>query len=326
MSDTIQIRNVDPLSGGKVEISTAAPASPSASYSVVVRRGTARDPFLGPDGWQQVEYCFAPVASRVENDWLILTFGSDLVDNVIRIDDVVDLAIHELDRNAVVSWSGITRSVTLTTPAAANPIPPLPMVPLPNTETPPPSSTPPRSNPAEASVSARSPFLWLLPFFVLLLCSAAGIAYWFLWRSAPTAISYPVDPAATLLTEVDPETPAPVSLVSAYERGVTAFAAGDCDTARVALQEAVTDGSGPALLFWAEQQDSLEFKECLTQSANDIRALDYYKRACAADMPDVSARLTVFQVELQRRADEGDITASEVLRVAFPAALTACQG
>ena len=111
---------------------------------------------------------------------------------------------------------------------------------------------------------------------------------------------------------------------AALESGRAAIAAGDCAAAQTALRPGVEAGHGPTLLLWAEQQDSVEFAPCLTETANDVRALTNYQKACEAGAPDAMPALQALVDDLTRRAGQGDPVAEDVLRVAVPKAVAAC--
>ena len=112
--------------------------------------------------------------------------------------------------------------------------------------------------------------------------------------------------------------------LSAYERGLTALKAGQCDDARSAILEAIAEGSGDAALLMAENQDSVDFESCMTETPNDIRALGNYSAACKAGVDGAKEKLEALEAALTARSDGGDVVASEVLRVAFPKAKEAC--
>ena len=122
---------------------------------------------------------------------------------------------------------------------------------------------------------------------------------------------------------VDPA-PAGDPMDAALESGRAAIAAGDCAAAQTALRPGVEAGHGPTLLLWAEQQDSVEFAPCLTETANDVRALTNYQKACEAGVPDAMPALQALVDDLTRRAGQGDPVAEDVLRVAVPKAVAAC--
>jgi len=114
---------------------------------------------------------------------------------------------------------------------------------------------------------------------------------------------------------------------AAYEAGVAAFEAGECDAARSSLLEAEELGSDHAALFWAEHTDSLDFDGCLADRSNDIRALDRYEIACKAGLDGVQEKVALLETELtRRRDDEGDPIAGQVLTLKMPAIKEACKG
>jgi hypothetical protein len=340
MGDIFQISDVNPLAGGHVAITAPLPAFAIPSYSVIVRRGTTKNPFLGPDGWQPVEHAFPAQSCETIGDRVQLILGPELVDSAIRPDDVVQLTIPELDLTDVVVWSGITRSVTLTdvpkvtaTPTAIKP----------TSEPDSGADIAPDVGP-DFNQQAPNKFgkMWVL--LVLAILIGGGVYWAFFHDTTPTdpivvpipeieeAVSLPPDPAEN---PIDSDTDRPADhpaqsaaedAQSAYQRGVAAFEAGECPSARSALQHAKSKEYGPALLFWAQQQDSVEFQPCITGAANDISALNHYKRACEAGVDTVMPDLNAFETELKRRAAQGDIVASEVLRVAFPNIKTICGG
>lgn len=118
--------------------------------------------------------------------------------------------------------------------------------------------------------------------------------------------------------------PARDPMDAALESGRAAIAAGDCAAAQTALRPGVEAGHGPTLLLWAEQQDSVGFAPCLTETANDVRALTNYQKACEAGAPDAMPALQALVDDLTRRAGQGDPVAEDVLRVAVPKAVAAC--
>lgn len=366
MGETLQIRNVDPLSGGRVEVSGPAPEAPSQGYTLVVRRGTTKDPFLGPKGWQQVEHAFVAQSSKIDGDRILLTFGSDVVDNALRDDDVVQISVPELSAEDVIVWAGITRSVTLTDDDRK----PGPITPQEGSKKDadkddsddqtdkdddegeeqeviidPPGPTPP--GPGGGGSSGR----WLLLLIPLLIIGA--VVAWMLLTpeeelaeedQTPTEETVAEDDAAEAeeTTEADAteeeaveeepvveaedateeETAEPE--LSTYERGLAALKAGQCDDARSAILEAIAEGSGEAALLMAENQDSVDFESCMTETPNDIRALGNYSAACKAGVDGAKEKLEALEAALTARSDGGDVVASEVLRVAFPKAKEAC--
>ena len=118
--------------------------------------------------------------------------------------------------------------------------------------------------------------------------------------------------------------PARDPMDAALESGRAAIASGDCAAAQTALRPGVEAGHGPTLLLWAEQQDSVGFAPCLTETANDVRALTNYQKACEAGTPDAMPALQALVDDLTRRAGQGDPVAEDVLRVAVPKAVAAC--
>ncbi len=374
MGNILQIRNVDPLAGGRVEVSAPASDLPSQGYTAIIRRGTQKNPFLGPDGWQQVEHAFVALESRLDGDRLLLIFGSDLVDSALRDEDVVELMIPELSAKDVVVWNGITRSVTLSDveqkaapvtrdvtgggagandPGRETPTEPEEEVreagpddgvgdPGPDPE--PEPITDPEPDP-------KSSLRWVLLLIPILLLIGAGGWYFF-------GMEHPVeeeqtqgteddtgdaDPAAETETEAEEDTaeadqteevvepepvqetePDPAPELSTYEQGLAALEEGQCDTARTLISQAIGEGSGEAALLMAEQQDSVDFEACMTETANDIRALSHYAMACEKGVEGAKEKLDLLEADLKKRSDEGNVTASEVLRVAFPKAREAC--
>ncbi|MCA8879438.1 MAG: hypothetical protein KDA73_05620 [Rhodobacteraceae bacterium] len=132
------------------------------------------------------------------------------------------------------------------------------------------------------------------------------------------------EPATPPAEEPDGTAPPTDPMQAAYERGRAAITAGDCATAKSELQSGLDAGYGPTVLLWAEQQDSADFTPCLSETSNDVRALDNYRKACEAKVPEAKAALQVLLDDLQRRADEGDPVAEDVLRIATPKAVAAC--
>lgn len=363
MGATLQIRDVDRRAGGKVEVSAPAPKTPPGSYSLVIKRGATRDPFLGPDGWQQVEHAFPAADYLVKGDRLLLTFGSDVVDNALRTDDVIEISIPEIGLADVVVWTGITRSVDLSDEVAevgaATPkrdekkafVPPPPF-PSPHGGTdddetdgdtdgqdedtgdvapPPPPPGPTEGRP-----------WWMIPLVIVALLALGGAGWWFLMRDeVPEVADDPVAPVIVEdegtdtgetetvtedTAEIEPVAPAPEvdPAQAAFERGLAAFEAQDCNTARSEMIDARDLDHGPAILFWAENTDSLDFDGCLSDTSNDMQALNRYRQACEAGVEGAGTQLEALEAYLQTRADNGDTVSGEVLRLAMPGVKAAC--
>lgn len=420
MSGTIQLRDLDPLHGGQVEISLPWTGPAPQTCPLVIRRGTTKDPFLGAGGWQAVEHFFQPDLITVKDDRLGLVLGPALVDNALRDDDLVQISLPEIGAADVVAWRGITRSVTVVvTPRRAEapmppPSPPRPPVlivlstpdqpdrltllaksalPLPagltlrisrdatptqlgakewqdgahefapvEREDGPDGARlvfalpagvdggPVQLDLAGAQVTAELPQPVVrvisddhrrhpikLAAVLLVLLALAGAGWWWLeGRQAPvppdlsaTDGTGPVSgsTAAQTATPASPPSPPPIPAPqAAYEQAMAAIEAGDCPAARQHMLAAVDGDYAPALLAWAEAQDSLDFQPCLTETQNDISALTYLKRACTAGAEGAKEALARLTVELQRRAAQNDDTAQDVLRLAVPGVKVACNG
>ncbi|WP_306114441.1 MULTISPECIES: hypothetical protein [unclassified Roseovarius] len=371
MGNILQIRNVDPLAGGKVEVSAPAPDLPSQGYTAIVRRGTQKNPFLGPDGWQQVEHAFVALESRIDGDRLLLVFGPDLVDNALRDEDVVELMIPELSAKDVVVWNGITRTVTLSdveqkagpvtrdvTGGAGGGADQVEEEPEEEIEEPEPDddagdmvSEPDPEPVVQEEPETKSSLRWVLILIPILLLIGAGGWYFFGMEQSPDeeqaqeTTDDTGDAEAEAATEdgtegeediaeadeteeavaPDPEPePEPAPELSTYEQGLAALEDGECDAARNLISRAIGEGSGEAALLMAEQQDSVGFEACMTETANDIRALSHYAMACEKGVEGAKEKLDLLEADLKKRSDEGNVTASEVLRVAFPKAREAC--
>lgn len=143
---------------------------------------------------------------------------------------------------------------------------------------------------------------WVLPAVAaaLLLLAGAGLAWWFGPRLLP-----------------DP-------LAQAYEQGLAALHAGDCVRAAEQLGIAVQGHYPPALLVWAHEQDSANFRACLVATPNDPQALRLYGELCEAGVP--GARDAVIELErvLNQRKATGDVVATEVLRLMVLPVLEKC--
>lgn len=176
---------------------------------------------------------------------------------------------------------------------------------------------------------------WLAVFMVLVLLALAGGSWWwFQHRQAESASVAAMPDAST--QAADTATPDAVALPSpsppvpaaqaAYDRARAAIQADNCPAARRDMLTAVQGDYGPALLAWAEGQDSLDFRPCLTETQNDISALSHLKRACTAHVEGAKAALERLTAELTRRAGQGDDAAQDVLRLAVPDVSEACNG
>lgn len=357
VGNILQIRDVDPLAGGRVEVSAPAPDLPLQGYSAIIRRGTNKNPFLGPDGWQQVEHAFFAERSHTDGDRILLVFGSDLVDSALRDEDIVEFVIPELSTKDVVIWSGITRSMTLSeaerkpapvtassTPAGSS-----------GNDTPEEEAQAPKPNDKsdeaksgvvnEAIVNAdtKSSHRWLLLLIPILLIVGAGGWYLFGMKTpepieesltqdeaegetdADTSGEEEIAQADQTEETAEPEPqPEQAPELSTFEQGLAALNNNQCDMARNLISRAIKEGSGKAALLMAEQQDSVDFKACMTETPNDIRALSHYAIACGKGVDGAKEKLDLLEADLKRRSDAGNITASEVLRVALPKAREAC--
>lgn len=297
MTELVSVRNVDPLRGGKVEL-TLPDVGDGAAMALIISRPSANNRFLGPNGWQVDEHRFVPVKqTRVGAD-LVLAFGPELADSALRADDIVIINLSDSPYEGQAVWPNVTRSMTLDVPKPAIVPPPPPII------TPPPI-VPPKPVAAEKK---RSALLWVVPLVAVLAIAAVAVWY-FGFRPVPTPVPV-AQPAAPV--------------VSDFERGQQAFAAGECTDARAAMQKAIDGGSTQAMLFWAREQDSVDFKACLVEQVNDISALRYISMACQEN-PDLARQeVDALQTELQRRADGGDVMAAEVLRLAMDKTRKAC--
>lgn len=336
-STTIALRNLDPQRGGRAELRIDEPEFVPAQLSVSIRRGSATRSFLGPDGWQQSEHLFRAESFGEDRGGLVIVLGPDVVDNELRDFEVVEMTFPEVGMAGQVSWEGITRTVSMfqePIPPSRNDEPP----PLELAEAPPIPDAPPTPLPAEPQ--QETPVVVPKPpprggriavALVALLVAAAGVYY--VADREPTPPPPPVDPQAgntgpgsstPQVEGPDPARPAPSPAQAAFDRARSALAAGDCEAAANGLREATSGGLGAALLFAAQQQDSVDFQHCIFQSANDVRALDNYLKACEAGEADAKPAVQALAEALKRRADAGDTTAAEVLRLKMPKIEAAC--
>ena len=359
---TIALRNLDPQRGGRAELTIDAPEIVPARLSVTIRRGTQNKGFLGPSGWQQSEHLFLAQSFHDAGDRLVLVLGPEVVDNELRDFDVLELTFPEVGMVGQVVWEGITRSVALIDEpvppgggagtrtgggsgagagggsgpggSAAGPSGP---------------GTPGTVGGTDGGAqgvngSGRSgggavppgPGLprWLLVAAALLVVvlGAGALAYLKPWAPAaepvaevaPPAETPPETPPATPAEDEAPPEPAGDPVEEAYARGRAAIEAGDCANAQTELRPGMEAGHGPSLLLWAEQQDSVDFAPCLTETANDVRALTNYQKACEAGAAEALPALEALVADLTRRAGQGDPVAEDVLRVAVPKAVAAC--
>lgn len=339
----IALRNLDPLRGGRAELTIDAPEIVPARLSVTIRRGAANKSFLGPAGWQQSEHLFLAESFAESGDRLTLVLGPDVVDNDLRDFEVIELTFPEVGMIGQVTWEGITRSVALAPEAPPPPRPepePVPPPPLPGgndgRET---VVGDPGGDPAGDKDDRGRSRMPLIAGAIVLALIAGGAAFWLTREEPPvgdadqTAVVTPApptgdDPVATPPADDDPAAapPAGDAMQEAYDRGLAALEAGDCATAQQELRPALDAGHGPTLLLWAQRQDSVEFAPCLSETSNDIRALANYQRACEAGTPEVMAPLQALLDELKRRSDRGDAVAGDVLEKAAPRVVAACQG
>lgn len=415
MGERIELRDGDRLHGGRVELLVAEQGTGiPASCPAIIRRGTTKEPFLGPTGWQAVEYEFHPTEAYEEAGRLVLRFGPELVDNVLRDDDIVQIALPVLGVEDVIAWSGITRSVTVSEvprPPGRDPLkgvapPPTPKagialaavadrsgwigvtvtggpalpegqvvafrredgaapvlgpagwqadahgfvaaareggtrlmldlgaaagsvpagspveVALPGTDISARADWPALPGPVIAASPPARKHGWLLPVLALLLLAGSGWWWWSQQRVTPVPPVPCSDPASERCV---PPPPVPEDAgKAAYDRAMAAIAADECTTARTEMLSAIDLDHGPALLSWAEAQDSLNFVPCLTETANDISALERYQQACAAEVEGAADGLRALVAELERQAEVGEGAAGDVLRLAVPKARDAC--
>lgn len=353
---SIALRNLDPQRGGRAELTIAAPEIVPARLSVTIRRGTQNKGFLGPSGWQQSEHLFLAQSFHDAGDRLVLVLGPDVVDNELRDFDVLELTFPEVGMVGQVVWEGITRSVALIDepgqpgggagPATGgSPGQTGPGTPGTNGGTDGGSGggasggTGSTGGHPGGSALPPGPGLprWLLVAAALLVVvlGAGALAYLKPWAPAAEPVAEVAPPSETSETaaETHPATPAEDTsppepagdpAEEAYARGRAAIEAGDCATAQTELRPGMEAGHGPSLLLWAEQQDSVDFAPCLTETANDVRALTNYQKACEAGAAEALPALQALVADLSRRAGQGDPVAEDVLRVAVPKAVAAC--
>lgn len=383
MTRTIQLHDLDPLHGGKVEFSFPWSGPAPARCPLVIRRGTMKDPFLGTGGWQGVEHFFLPDRIGVQDGRLCLVFGPQLVDNALRDDDLVQISLPEAGVTDVVAWRGITRSVTVApAPRAPGPAPVAPpppeLVVLPAGDRPDqltvlvksssrlpadldlrisrdgqhpqlgpggwgerlhsfapsqrddgpdgarlvftlpagaesgpvlldlagskiPAELPRQVSPVPPKGDRRGVHPWLAG--LLLLALAGGGWWWFQHRQPdPATLSTTPGPSSQTADTATPETGTPPPPVppaqAAYDRALAAMQADNCPAARQDMLTAVQGDYGPALLAWAEAQDSLDFQPCLTETQNDISALNHLKRACTAHIEGAKAALDLSLIHI----------------------------
>ena len=356
----IALRNLDPHRGGRAELTIDAPEIVPARLSVSIRRGTQNKGFLGPAGWQQSEHLFLAQSFREAGDRLVLVLGPDVVDNELRDFDVVEMTFPEVGMVGQVVWEGITRSVALIDEpgppggrtgagtaggsgagagggsgpvgSAAGPAGPG----TPGTEGATEGGTQGGNGSGKSGGGAVPPGpglpRWLLVAAALLVAvlGAGALAYLKPWAPGPdpepvAEVAPPAEtPPATTTENTAPPEPAGDPADEAYARGRAAIEAGDCATAQTELRPGMEAGHGPSLLLWAEQQDSVDFTPCLTETSNDVRALTNYLKACEAGAADALPALQALVADLSRRAGQGDPVAEDVLRVAVPKAVAAC--
>lgn len=320
----IELRDADRLHGGQVEFLVQWAGAKPAECPAVIDRARDGGRYLGKSGWQATEHRFQPTEIYEEGGRLVLRFGPDMVDNVLRDHDVVEIRLPLLGIEDRLEWIGITRSQTVVAPPRVEkpaPAPVKPVVAPPVVEALPPPEPEPIGDP-------RGP-KWLLPVLALVLLAALAGAGWWFTRAEPEVSVTVAEPEPVLIPETEmPDAeppPEPVDAgLAAYDRALAAIAAGDCGAARPAMLEAIELDHAPALLAWAEGQDSLDFTACLTETSNDISALGHYRRACAANVPEAPAALGSLIAALERQADAGEGAAGDVLRLAVPDAREAC--
>lgn len=417
MGEVIELRNVDPLRGGQVEMLVRLSGDATPRAEAIIQRGSANNPFLGPQGWQTVEYGFRPIDASRRDGMLVLRFGPELVDNALRDDDIIQINLPSLGLADVVTWSGITRSVTVgkvagvdgplgppkgsvsIRAAAGNsggfelvlvseqPLPPQLTARITRDHAGSPAlgpqgwqaaaaglspassydedgarvfvfdriagAAPARNEPIKVEIpeaDLRGKLLWpgiemivdpepepgettvrpkwpLALAGLVVIAALAGGAWWWTQQQKPVPVPPPLPCGSEGAPACDapPPPPDPVDAGrAAYDRAMAAIAANDCSTARTEMLSAIDHDYGPAFVAWGQGQDSLEFTPCLTETSNDISALDYFERACAADVEGAADSVEALQAELTRRADRGDAVAGEVLRLAIPKAREAC--
>ena len=357
----IALRNLDPQRGGQAELTIDAPEIVPARLSVSIRRGTQNKGFLGPAGWQQAEHLFLARSFREDGDRLVLVLGPEVVDNELRDFDVVEMSFPEVGMVGQVVWEGITRSVQLVDEpksGGGDPAGPGTQPPGGGTTTTQGGTTPggpgedPPTGPGTNGTTGTGttgagttgpglPRGALLAGLLALVLIAAALVWLKPWApgTEPEAVAAPApdpgpvpadDPTEAPAEDAAVEDPAPDPapagdpMDAALEQGRAALAAGDCAAAQTTLRPGVEAGHGPTLLLWAEQQDSVDFAPCLTETANDVRALTNYQKACEAGTPDAMPALQALVDDLTRRAAQGDPVAEDVLRVAVPKAVAAC--
>ncbi|WP_282189011.1 hypothetical protein [Azospirillum sp. SYSU D00513] len=190
---------------------------------------------------------------------------------------------------------------------------------------PPPDTPPPDTPPPDRNKTGRS---WLLPVILLVLIVAAAFAAFLLYPQGEEQTAAAPQPAPSQ-TPAPPAAPAPppppLTLAELHERGLAAAAAGNADEAWRQFRRPEAESYGPTLLHLAQALDSVEFAPGLYREPNDIAALQLYARACAAGETGASAALGRLETEITRRADEGDVLASEALRLEVPKAKNACR-
>ncbi|MEE2950489.1 MAG: hypothetical protein VYD57_04435 [Pseudomonadota bacterium] len=146
-----------------------------------------------------------------------------------------------------------------------------------------------------------------------------AIVWWFFFWEDEAVVSPP-----------QPPSPPPAQQFmegeEAYNRGVEAFQAENCDLARQELQASIGADYGPAYLFWAEHQDSADFSSCLTETSNDVDALDNYEKACLANADGAKAAFDTFVSHLEAERDRNSPTAGTLLRLKVPKVREACGG
>ncbi|MGF7177634.1 hypothetical protein [Azospirillum doebereinerae] len=337
-----------PQGGVAAVVVPAAAGRADAPVKVVVMQDDPEFPFLGPSGWQAVEYRWVSGPVRSEGSDLIVPLGERVT---AQIEDYtpVRIGLPELGLEGQAVWQGITPPSNPGAPVsdpggrsgssfaasqapsvAEPPPPPLPIPPPTPPTPPPPAPPPPPPPPSPPPPPPISPpplpwwskwWLWLLVAVLLLLIAAALLAS----RSTETP---PVAPAAPPQAAVPAPPPAPAlppTLAELHDRGVSAAAAGNVDEALRQLRKPEAESYGPTLLYLAQALDSVDFAPGLYREPNDIAAIQLYSRACAAGEAGATAALQRLETELNRRADEGDMLSREALRLEIPKAKTACR-
>lgn len=328
-----------PRGGVAAVVIPAAAGRASGPVDVIIAQEDPESPYLGQRGWQAVEYRWQASPVRDEGTDLVVSLG-ERVTALIEDFTPVRILLPDLKLEGQAIWQGVTPPST-TVPPAGDPSarggssfltapPPPPPPPAPPPPPPPPPPVPPPSPPSPPSppVDNDGKRRWL-PWAILLALVVAGAAAAFLLYQRgqeQTAVAPQPAPAQAPVSPAPPASPSPPPpLAELHERGIAAATAGNADEAWRQFRRPEAENYGPTLLYLAQSLDSVEFTQGLYREPNDIAALQFYARACAAGETGASAALGRLETEMTRRAAQGDVLAGEALRLEMPKAKTACR-